>query len=47
MSRPAATIPVQVDMVSEALALEEGLLRAFNELRDELLSPRVRPGQPR
>ena len=38
MSRPVATIPVPVEKIPEALALEEALVRAFNELRDELLS---------
>ncbi|HEV8062798.1 MAG TPA: RNA polymerase sigma factor [Gemmataceae bacterium] len=38
MSRPVATIPVPAEKDPGALALEEGLVRAFNELRDELLS---------
>ena len=38
MSRPVASIPVPAEHVPAAEALEEVLVRAFNEMRDELLS---------
>ncbi len=38
MSRPVASIPEPVSNDPEALVLEEALVRAFNEMRDDLLS---------